>query len=108
MSQRKHPVVLRKGPVSDAVYVLTNYRPMNDGKVLKVIGDGKHDVSADYDSMVLEEFIDYGADNIVGILDGVYQGETLSPDDLEEVRILHDRLVNLIERHNERHGHTTS
>lgn len=105
MAKRKNPVVLRKGPMSDNIYAITNYRMINGGKTLSVVGDGKHDVSSDYDSLVLDELLDYGADDIVAILDGVIRQQKLSADELLQVENFHERLKNLVDRHNKRVGY---
>ena len=102
MPARKNPILLRRGPLSGSVNALTNYRFLNGGKTLKVVGDGKQDVSHDFDALALEELIDNGAENIVAILDGVADGDPITDDQRAEVRVLRERLKTMIERHNER------
>ena len=100
---RKTPVLLRRAPLTGRIMVLTNYRWVKGGKILSVVGDGKHDVSADYDSLVLTELIDNGADDIVATLDGVADGQEITDAERYECRVLRERLKEMIERHNARH-----
>jgi hypothetical protein len=102
MGERKMPILLRRGPVSGRVNALTNYRWINHGKSIRVVGSGKHDVSADYDALVLMELVDDGAEDIVGILDGAADGEALTDVERAQVRVFRERLKALVERHNAR------
>jgi hypothetical protein len=99
---RKTPILLRRGPVSGRVNALTNYRYVNGGKTIHVVGDGKHDVSGDFDVLVLMELVDDGAEDIVGILDGVADGQTLTDAERGQVRTFRERLRAMVERHNAR------
>lgn len=99
---RKTPILLRRGPMSGRVQALTSYRFVNEGRVLKVLGDGKHDVSGDFDALVLEELFAQDAPDIVGILDGVADGQLLTADEKAQVRVFRERLREICERHNAR------
>lgn len=100
---RKTPVLLRRGPMSGRINALTNYRSLANG-VIRVAGDGKHDVSSDFDHLMLEEL--YGKEDdspdIIRILDGVAQDDRLTNDEIAQVRAFHDRLKAIVERHNAR------
>ena len=102
MSARKTPILLRKAPLSGGINVLTNYRRV--GKVIRSATDGKHDVTADFDALVLEELLNPDATGITAALDGAARGMTLDASERKEVRVFRNRLVALIERHN-RTGH---
>ena len=99
---RKNPILLRRGPMSGRVQALTNYRYLNGGETLKVLGDGKHDVSGDFDALMLEELFADDAPDIVSILDGAADGETLTDDERRQVRSFRERLRTVCERHNAR------
>ena len=53
MSARKLPVRVVRGGLTGTVYALTRYRQREDG-LIQVIGDGKHDVTADVEAIVAE------------------------------------------------------
>jgi hypothetical protein len=78
------------------------HRYSRKGDILEAATDGKQDVSHDFDALMLEELIDNGADDIVGILDGVADGESLTDEERTQVRCLRERLKTAIERHNAR------
>lgn len=99
---RKTPILLRRGPLSGRVEVLTSYRYINGGRTLKVFGDGKHDVTGDFDALMLEELLADDAPDIVGILDGVADGESLTDEECVQVRKFRERLREACERHNAR------
>lgn len=104
---RKNPILLRRGPLSGRINALTNYR--HDGPRLKVVGDGKHDVTADFDALVMEILYGDGHDgppcpDIVFLLDKAAAGEALDSYEREQMDGFHGRFKKLVERHNER-GH---
>jgi hypothetical protein len=104
MSERKTPVLLRRGPISGNINALLRYREVEDG-VLHVAS--KHDVTADYTALMLEELLDPDSPDIAAILDGVADGEELTEEQRTQVRSFRERLVVVIERHNTRgHGAT--
>lgn len=102
MTRRETPILLRRGPLSRRVEALTNYRYINGGQTLKVLGDSKHDVSGDFDAIMLEELFADDAPDIVGILDGVADGQLLMADEKAQVRAFRERFKAIVERHNAR------
>lgn len=64
--------------------------------------DGKQSVQADYDALVLEELFADDAPDIVGILDGVADGQQLSDEECHQVRQFRERLKAACLRHNAR------
>jgi hypothetical protein len=108
VSARKHPVMhpilLRRGPLSGRVMAVYRYtrEQVGNREILRAHFEGKQDVSSDFDALVLEELVDDGADDIVGILDGAADGEVLTDEECVQVRVLRERLKAMIERHNAR------
>lgn len=102
MAERKTPILLRRGPLSGRVEALTSYRYLNGGRTLKVLGDGKHDVTSDFDALMLEELFADDAPDIVSILDGAADGEVLTDEERAQVRAFRERLRAACERHNAR------
>ena len=104
MSQRKTPILLRRGPVSGRVNALTRYSRLqrNGHELLKAATDSKHDVSADFDALMLEELFGDDSPDIVAILDGVADGQLLTADEKAQVRAFRERLRAACERHNAR------
>ena len=104
MSTRKTPVLLRRGPVSGDVVALLRYSYANvrGGEILKA--HDKQDVTADFTALMLEQLIDPDAPDIVGILDGVADGQLLTAEEKAQVRAFRERLAAACERHNTR-GH---
>jgi hypothetical protein len=103
--ERKTPILLRRGPLSGDVMALHRYthKTLPSGRKGVIAGfDGKQDVSHDFDALMLEELLDNGAEGIVGILDGVADGESLTDEERAQVRCLRERLKTAIERHNAR------
>jgi hypothetical protein len=100
MSARKTPVLLRRGPLSGGINALTNYRRKNGGAVLQAAENGKHDVTADFDALVLEGLLDPDSPDIVLALDGAAKGMELDAGEREQIRAFRERLIALIERHN--------
>lgn len=104
---RKTPVLLRESPMSGRITVLTNYTrgEVNGRDLIKVRGDGKHDVTADFDAIILERLLDPDAKSIVEQLDGAARGMKLTKKDRAEIAAFRERLIEIIERHNtEGHG----
>lgn len=104
MSERKTPVLLRRGPVSGNVTALLRYtfKLVNGHRIL--VASSKQDVTADYTALMLEELLDPDAQDIVSILDGVADGALLTVEEKEQVRAFRERLADACIRHNE-HGH---
>jgi hypothetical protein len=102
MTERKTPILLRRGPFSGEVYAIYRYRR----KVVRgrdvIDAQAKQAITADYDALVLMELVDDGAEDIVGILDGVADGKMLTEDERVQVRTFRERLRALVERHNVR------
>jgi hypothetical protein len=98
---RKTPVLLRPAPLSGGVMALTRYSWRNGGQMLVAATGGKHDVTADFDAIVMRTLLDPDSPNIVGILDGVADGAVLAADERAEVRAFRERLRAMVERHNE-------
>jgi hypothetical protein len=107
MSERKTPILLRRGPVSGQVMALYRYtrKTVRGREVLDAGMNGKQSVHEDFETLALEWLMNDGAEDIVAILDGASQ-ERWTPDftDAEraQVRVLHDRIKAACERHNER------
>lgn len=105
MSERKTPILLRPAAMSGGVHALYRYRHKrlaNGRDVIEASYNGKQDVTADFDVLVLKTLLDPDSPNIVGILDGVADGETLTDAERAEVRAFRERLKALIVRHNAR------
>lgn len=110
MGERKAPVLLRRSPVSDKIVVLTRYgrvKTSSDREILQAATDGKHDVTADFDYLLLEALLDPDSPDMAEILDGVADRIEITDDERAQVRAFRERLVEVIERHNER-GHGAS
>jgi hypothetical protein len=101
MSTRKTPVLLRRGPMSGIVQAITNYRSSKEGYI-KVVGDGKHDVQSDFDTLLLEELIPDPQSTIMAELDGAARGMKLNEHERQIIAEFRKRLVTVIERHNAR------
>ena len=110
---RKTPVLLRRAPLSGGVSVLTNYRrgEVNGRNTLTVVGDGKHDVTAAFYALVLEELMDgkvgqsgynQPCPDIVGILDGAAAGLELNLEERGQLRQFRERFRRIVEDHNAR------
>jgi hypothetical protein len=105
VSERKTPILLRRTMLSNEVMALYRYRRKRLPSGLDVIDcghSGRQSVQADYDVLVLTELVDEGADDIVSILDGVADGESLTDEERAQVRTFRERLRSLVERHNAR------
>jgi hypothetical protein len=79
---------------------LTRYTWKNGGKILQAATDGKHNVTADYTALMCEELLDPDSPDIIGILDGVADGESLTDEERVQVRAFRERLKKAVERHN--------
>lgn len=111
-STRKNPVILRRAPLSGRINALTNYRWVNDGKMLSVVGNGKHDVTAAFYAIALEELLDgkghaehealQSCPDIVAILDGAADGDELTDEQRGQIRAFRERLRSIVEDHNRR------
>jgi hypothetical protein len=109
---RKRPVLLRRAPLSGRINALTNYRWSEGKSTLKVLGDGKHDVTAAFYALMLEELMDgkghaehdasQPCPNIIAILDGVADGDPITDEQRGEVRALRERLKAIADDHNAR------
>lgn len=102
MSTRKIPILLRESPMTKRVYAAYRYtfKQIGGGReVLAIASNGKQDVTADFDALVLEHLMGDGP-KIVEQLDGAAKGFELSADEREEVRVFRDRLIEIVERHN--------
>jgi hypothetical protein len=102
---RKSPILLRRGPLTGKVMAIYRYtrkpHSAERGGLIVAANDGKQDVTADFDALVLEGLLDPDSPNIVGILDGVADGQFLTADEKAEVRAFRERLRGLVVRHNE-------
>lgn len=101
MAERKTPILLRKAPLSGGVMALHRYTRKTVRGCDLIEASGKQDVTADFDALVLEGLLDPDAPDIVGILDGVADGESLTDDERGQVRAFRERLKAQILRHNE-------
>jgi hypothetical protein len=103
MSQRKTPILLRRGPVSGRIHALYRYTRKDD--VLRSATNGKEDVTADFDALVCELLFDPDSANIIEQLDGAARGFELTSSEKMEIEKFRTRLIELVERHNnEGHG----
>jgi len=101
MTARKTPVLLRRAPLSGDINVLTRYtRPKGRPDLIQTTTGGKHDVTADFDALVGELLLDPDSPDIIGILDGVGNGELLTGAEKQQVRSFRYRLKILLDRHN--------
>lgn len=103
---RKNPILLRRGPLSGRIEALTNYRKVTVGDragMIHVVGnDGKHDVSSDFDTLLLEELIPDPKSTIMAELDGAARGMELNEEERQVIQDFRDRLEAVINRHNAR------
>lgn len=99
---RKTPILLRRGPLSGRVEALTrySYKRVRGREVLEA--HEKHDVSRDFDALVLEELIPDPKDSIISELDGAARGFELAEPERKVIADFRERLVALVERHNAR------
>jgi hypothetical protein len=104
VSARKTPILLRRSPLSNRVMALHRYtRKMIRGHEMIDTGmDGKQDVTGDFETLALMWLMDDGAEDIVGILDGVADGQLLTADEKAQVRVVRERIRAACERHNAR------
>lgn len=97
---RKTPILLRRGPISGNIHALLRYKLTAD----VLVAYEKQDVSFDFYHLALEEM--FGADDecpdIIGILDGVADGEVLNDREKAQVRRFHDHFRAMVVKHNER------
>lgn len=102
MSARKTPILLRRGPLSGEVMAVFRYtlKTIRGREVIDAGMNGKQSVQADFDVLVLEELLDPDAQDIISILDGVADGESLTDDERAQVRAFRERLKAIAERHN--------
>lgn len=108
---RKNPVLLRRAPLSGRINALTNYRRSGDGPI-EVVGDGKHDVTAAFYALMLEELLDgkghaehdasQPTPGIIAILDGAADGEQLTDEERAQLRSFRERFRAIVEDHNAR------
>jgi hypothetical protein len=108
---RKTPVPLRRAPLSGRINALTNYTRTGDGPIT-VRGDGKHDVTAGFYALTLEELLDgvghaehdasQPTPDIVAILDGAADGDELTDEHRAQIRSFRERLARIVEDHNAR------
>jgi hypothetical protein len=109
MNERKTPVLLRRGPLSGDVMALLRYTRKQTPRGEILMSSAKQDVTADFTVLMLEELLDGdeqwpASPDIVSILDGVADGESLTDDERLQVRAFRERLALACLRHNER-GH---
>lgn len=100
---RKTPVLLREGPVTGTIQALTRYTRTTTPagrEVIKAATEGKHDVTADFDALVLETLLDPDSPDIVMILDGAAREIPLDASEREQIRAFRERLIAIIARHN--------
>lgn len=103
---RKLPVVLRRAPLSGRYMVLTNYRKHGEGEM--VVGDGKHDVTVDFEELMLQRLMNDGCEDIVPVLEvaaGLNDGvsyEKLTDDERAQIGELWRRIKAMVDAHNER------
>jgi hypothetical protein len=107
-------VLLRRAPISSRINVLTNYRRkvVGESDMITVVGDGKHDVTAAFYALMLEELFDgkghaeheasLPSPDIVSILDGAADGDDLSDEQRAQIRSFRERLCAIAEDHNAR------
>ena len=103
MAARKTPVLLREAPLSKRINALTNYRRTkapNGADIIVAATNGKHDVTADFDAIVLEMLLDPDSSSIVEQLDGAARGMKLRKKDRAEIAAFRERLIEIIGRHN--------
>lgn len=104
MAPRKTPILLRLGPVSGRIQALTrySYKKIRGREVLEAHTDGKYDVTNDFHALVLEILIPDPESDLMAALDGAAQGEELNEAERKEIRDFRERMVKIIEAHNER------
>lgn len=99
---RTLPILLRRTPINGRIVVLTNYLPdINRRGIIRVRGEGKHDVTADFDAILCEMLLDPDCGDIVAQLDGAVRcPDALSKNNREEIARFLLKLIDIIERHN--------
>lgn len=102
MSARKTPILLRRAPLTGEIMALYRYarKTVRGMDVIDAGFDGKQSVSSDFYVLACQELLDPDAPDIVGILDGVADGETLTDGERAQVRAFRERLKVMVERHN--------
>ena len=80
--------------------------------MVEVVGDGKHDVTAAFYALMLEELLDgkwhaeheasQPTPDIIPILDGAADGDDLTVDHRAQIRSFRERLREIVEAHNAR------
>lgn len=102
MSPRKTPILLRRAPVSGEIMALYRYtrKTVRGRDVIDAGFDGKQSVSGDFYVLACQELLDPDAPDIVGILDGVADGQALTDEERIQVRAFRERLKAMVERHN--------
>jgi hypothetical protein len=98
---RSTPVLLRRGPLTGSINVLTNYRYVNGGATIHVATNGKHDVTGDFDALVCEFLLDPAPDALP-LLDQLSDDEDfmLGQEQRDELRRFYDALRAIVDRHN--------
>lgn len=100
MSERKTPILLRRGPMSGEIQAI--YRYTWDRKRDRITAHGKQSVQADFDVLMLEALLDPDSPDIAELLDSAAKGIKLTAPERKQVRAFRERLVAIIERHNAR------
>jgi len=88
MSERKNPILLRRGPISGRVEVITRYTE-KDGVVR---AQTKHDVSDDFRALMLLTLMPPGCADLQPIMVRAAKGEELSEAEAESLGDFADRL----------------
>lgn len=102
MNPRKTPILLRESPLAGKIQALTRYtrKQVGDKEILRASPDGKHDVTADFDALMLKALLGDDCPDICATLDGVRLGQLLTAAEKAEISAFRTRLVAVIERHN--------
>lgn len=106
MTARTTPILLRRGGLSGNVMALHRYthKTVRGRQVIDAGMNGKQDVTADFDNLMLEELMDPDALDIVGILDGVVHLYALTAEEIHQVKMFRERLRAACERVNARNA----
>jgi hypothetical protein len=104
VTSRKTPILLRRAPLTGEVMALYRYtrKTVRGRDVIDAGFDGKQSVTGDFDALVLTELLDPDSPDMVGILDGVADGQSLNDEERTQVRAFRERLKTMVERHNAR------
>lgn len=79
-----------------------SYKKVRGSEVLEAHTDGKYDVHDDFEEVLLETLMPDPKSDLMAALDGAARGMTLNKSERKEIKEFRERMVKIIEAHNER------